>query len=110
MDIADHLVKEAKYQAERMQTGRPALEQELIELEKRKADIKAELKAIRYAAVRTRSYRPMFRQDFQCPRCWIRKETISILRAIPGNTKDDVLRCNGCGANILIPIGRERGQ
>jgi hypothetical protein len=103
MSIEDILIEEAKYQAERMQSTRPALEAELLEIEKRKAKIEADLNALNLAHKRLLNYRPRIGPNLHCPRCGVQKEIGSSLRAIPTSGKDDILRCNTCGLDVLIP-------
>jgi hypothetical protein len=104
------ILDEANYQVRRLQEATPALNAELrqleaqeAEIERRKAEIKAQLEAARLAHKRLLNFRPCIGTDFQCPRCGIVKEIGSTLRPIPSSTSDDIMRCGTCGLDVIIP-------
>jgi hypothetical protein len=102
MNLEDLLVEQARYHADRMYGTRAPLEDEFLGLEKRKSEIEAQLKAIKFAERRILEYRPTLGAVFQCPRCWVQKEIRASLRAMSTGTKDDLLRCDTCGFEIPV--------
>jgi hypothetical protein len=103
MKIEDALVLEAKRYADQLQDRRPNLEIELLEIETRKAQIEAQLDTLKRAHTRLLDYRPCIGTDFQCPRCWVEYKPGATLRPIPSSTHDDIMRCNVCNGDIVIP-------
>lgn len=107
--IETAIFDEAHYQAKRLQDATPALnaelrklEQQQAEVERRKAEINAQLEAARVSAKRLLNFRPCIGTDFQCPRCWIVNEVRSPLRPIPSDTSDDIMRCRVCEGDFTI--------
>ncbi len=98
------LADEAAYIAENMQGAVPALEAERRDIEERKIEIDAKLNAAKFAQEHLLDFRPRIGRDFQCPRCRVQHETRSALVAVPGTSTDDILRCDACGADYLIPV------
>ena len=108
--IESAVLDELHYQATRLRDTAPALNAELrqlneeqAEIERRKAQIKAQLEAARVAQKRVLNFRPCIGTDFQCPRCWIVTEVGSPLRPVPSSTSDDIMRCQACGLDVIIP-------
>lgn len=105
MDIEQVLEAEAEYLVANLEGRRPALEAELREIERRKLQVNAELEATHIARHRLVNFRPRFGADYQCPRCWVHHETRSRLESVGSDTRDDILRCRQCGADVVIPSG-----
>jgi hypothetical protein len=51
------------------------------------------------------SFRTRLDDRYQCPGCWMRNEVASPLDAVPGTEREDKMRCRGCGAEYVIPLG-----
>jgi hypothetical protein len=94
MDIQQALTEEAEYVARTLQGGASALEAELRDIEKRKAEIDAKLHAARRSQKRLLNYQPRIGRDFQCPRCWVRDEVRTTLSPVPGTDEHDIMRCH----------------
>jgi hypothetical protein len=103
MDIETILLQHAADMAKSLEGGTAALQAELRALERRKIEIDAELEAAKLARQRLLEYRPRLGPDFQCPHCWVESETRSTLVPLDGATDDDVLRCNTCRSEYVIP-------
>lgn len=58
------------------------------------------------ARIRSVNYRPRLEGGkFMCPRCWVKQSARQPLRPVPGTDDYDMLRCGGCGADFIIPLG-----
>ncbi len=82
--ITDALMKEARWQAQKLDREAKGNEDEL-------ATIRARLT----------EYKAKHRNDYLCPCCWMRSEQWSPLDPLPAG-KDDVLICDVCGSDFLI--------
>jgi hypothetical protein len=82
--------------AESLSDGRRALEDELADIEKRKAEIEANLSAAKVAHGRAATFEPEIGGNLQCPRCWIYDGNKVSVRPVPGTDKQDFFRCNKC--------------
>lgn len=57
------------------------------------------------SAARARAYNPRYdRHTFMCPRCWVNRGVRNPMRSVAGTNEYDVLVCNGCGADVVIPF------
>lgn len=56
--------------------------------------------------MRTANYMPRQRvgQPYQCPRCWVRDGVRAPLRAVPGGDDHDLLRCEQCHTDLVVPF------
>jgi hypothetical protein len=79
-----------------------ATETELA-FERRKIETEAKLKPARLARTRLLDFRPRRRDEYQCPFCWLQNETQSTLNSVPSVTSDEILRCDACGSEYVIP-------
>lgn len=102
MSIATQLAKEAEDLVSRLDRKAAKLDAEYLEAEKRAANLKAERDAARLAPKRLADYTVKLGVNYQCPRCWIERETRSALSSIPSTTGDDRLRCDRCHYEIAI--------
>ena len=58
-------------------------------------------------SIRFRAYANSLRYDahrFLCPRCWVAGGVRNPMRSVPGTKEYDVLVCNVCGADVVIPF------
>jgi hypothetical protein len=103
MSFADQMREVAVRLAKYAQSRAVALEHELLEVEARKREIEAQLDAAKFAHQRLKDFIPMRAGGFQCPGCWIERETISALRPTCGGTdKKDIFKCDTC--NYEFPL------
>jgi DNA-directed RNA polymerase subunit M/transcription elongation factor TFIIS len=97
MSFDDQIYAVAVRLAKYAQTHAAALQEELVELEARKRVLDAQLHTAKFAHERLHDFVPMRGNDFQCPRCWIEHETLSVLRPTSrgaGNTH--IFECKTC--------------
>ncbi len=51
------------------------------------------------------SYQPKLDQHtYSCPSCWMRRGQRAPMRPAPGTDDYDLLNCNSCGNNVIIPF------
>jgi DNA repair exonuclease SbcCD ATPase subunit len=104
MSIVDQLQQEAEDTASRLRFRMSGLDQELAQLEARKAQIEEERNSARAASQRLARFRPQIGADYQCPVCWVERETESSLRPIGGGTEqEDIFRCDACDQKFSFP-------
>jgi hypothetical protein len=104
LDILHALTEEAAEAALALKSRARSLEAELLDIEKRKAEIEAKLDAARRAQQRLFDYHPRMGRYFQCPRCWIQNEVRATLSPVPGTGEEDIMRCQTCNADWVIPL------
>ncbi len=75
MSLEKILLDEATCMANRLEGGVAALEAELLAIEQRKIETEAELKAAKLARTRLLDFRTRLEHGYQCPHCWIEKES-----------------------------------
>ena len=102
MPIEDELRKAAREIAEQAKARVTHLEREIIDLEKRLAEAKAKCDSARLAPQRLANYQVKLGADYQCPRCWIDSETLSLLRPVRGHGAQDFLECDRCNSDYAI--------
>lgn len=57
------------------------------------------------ARIRSLNYQPRLNHtQFRCPRCHVRDGFMAALHAVPGTDEYDLLRCDRCGGDFLIPF------
>ena len=103
--IADGLLAYAAQIAAQHQSRAREFEAELLEIERRKIEIGAKLKAAHLAPQRALNFKPMLGSDYQCPVCWIDHDARSTLFSVPATTTDDIMRCPTC-ADFFFPLNR----
>jgi hypothetical protein len=89
-EIATHAQKRAAY-----------LRGEYLEAEKLALEKKARFESANLAFKRTANFKVKIGTDYQCPRCWVESGKAASLRADPGDTRDDILRCQ-FGHEVVI--------
>jgi len=55
------------------------------------------------ARFRLNSYEPKAGHSYTCPICYVTKEQFGILRSVPSSSGDDVMVCNECERDVVIP-------
>jgi hypothetical protein len=103
MSIEKILLDEATRVVNSLEDGVVTLEAELAAFEQRKLETEAELKTAKLARTRLLDFRPRRGQGYQCARCWLQTETQSTLGRVPSVTSDEILRCDACGSEYVIP-------
>lgn len=54
---------------------------------------------------RARAYNPRLDQSrYLCPRCWVMNGVRSPMRSVPGTNDYDVLVCNTCDGDVVVPF------
>jgi hypothetical protein len=98
MSIQGELKQVARQLADSAKVRLARIEEEIAEIEERKAQLLSEREAVRNAAERALNFLPMRGIDYQCPRCWINHKTRAMMEPILSQKpKEDVLRCIQCG-------------
>jgi hypothetical protein len=103
MSIEKILLDEAAHMADSLEGGVATLELELVAIEQRRIETEAELKTAKLARTRLLDFRPRLGHGLQCPHCWIQNEMQSPLRPVASVTSDEILRCDACGSEYVIP-------
>jgi len=81
------------------------LKKEIEEAEQLKAKAQAELEMAKSAASQVDAFEPEFGGDYQCPYCWVRRDTRSALRPIPSSESNvDRFRCVSCDAEVEFKV------
>lgn len=88
-----------------LQSKKSAFAKELADIEARRTELIAELDAISSFPERRRSFVSRLGRDYQCPRCWIVKESESSMRPVPNSTDDDYFECRVCGYELVVRSG-----
>jgi hypothetical protein len=104
MSIEKILLDEAARMADSLEGCVATLELELVAVEQRRLETEAELKAARLARTRLLDFRPRRGHGYQCPHCWIQNQTQSTLSPVASVTSDEILRCDACGSEYVIPV------
>ena len=80
-----------------------ALKRELIELESKYAEKKAEIEAIGFPHERARDFIPSLGGDYLCPACWVHSQRQSRLRPVDNpDSQDDIFTCRECGNDFVF--------
>ena len=104
MSIEKILLDEAARMADSLEGCVATLELELVAVEQRRLETEAELKAAKLARTRLLDFRPRLGHGYQCPHCWIQNQTQSPLSPMASVTSDEILRCDACGSEYVIPV------
>jgi hypothetical protein len=80
----------------------PQLNNDLIEVERKKTEIQRELHTARLATKRASQYDPILGRDFRCPGCWIYDETSNVMHPIPSDNREDKWKCSACNRIFTI--------
>ena len=105
MSIEQELRRFAREIAARAEQQVAHLENEVLELQQRLAEKKAECDAARGAPKRLSNYDVSLGADYQCPRCWIEHERRSPLRPVPSDVGDiDIFRCRICREEFEVRV------
>jgi hypothetical protein len=104
MSIEKILLDEAAGMADSLEDGVAALEAELVTADQRRIETEAELKAAKLARTRLLDFRPRLGHGYQCPHCWIQNQRQSTLSPVASVTSDEILRCDACGSEYVIPV------
>lgn len=61
--------------------------------------------ATQEASQRAQAYRPRLgMHQYTCPKCWILRAQMSPMRSVPGTSEYDVLVCNTCDGDVVVPF------
>lgn len=85
-----------------LQAQKPQMERQLAEAERQRLRLLAEHEVISRAAERRCSFNPVLGRGYQCPSCWIRSETRTRLRVLPGTDGGTVLICDACRFRLAV--------
>ena len=81
------------------------LKREIEEAEQLKAKAQAELEMAKSAANQVDTFEPESGGVYQCPYCWVRRDTRSPLKPIPSSESNvDRFRCVTCDAEIDLEV------
>ena len=101
--LATALAEEAAQIATRMNKRDADLQDELLKIEKRKAEIEAERNKTRLAPQRLLEFEPKIGVEYNCPSCWINNETRTPLSYV-ADAKFDHAYCGVCPFEIKLPL------
>jgi hypothetical protein len=94
MSFAGQLYETAGRLAKYAKSSAAALEEECLQIERRKREVEAQLDAANFAHKRLANFVPIRGADFQCPRCWIDHGTTSNLQTTAKNrSSTENFRC-----------------
>jgi hypothetical protein len=81
------------------------LQKEIEEAEQLKKKAQAELDMAKAPANQADAFEPEVGGIYQCPYCWVRRDTRSPLKPIPSNESNtDRFRCVTCDAEIALEV------
>jgi hypothetical protein len=81
------------------------LEREILGLEAQLAQKKFALDAANLALDRLANLKVKIGGDYQCPSCWVKDETRSVLKPVGGGTSaEDYFRCPRCELHVTVPF------
>ena len=76
---------------------------ELAKIELQRGELRVALRAAQLAAKRLASFQIKIGPNYQCPRCWIERETRIVLTATSSGTEQvDVFRCQSCNSDFIF--------
>ena len=105
MNAATHIQAIATQIAGNAHDRASTLERELAAIEARKCEIQAQLKTARLAAKRLADFQVNVGGQYQCPNCWIERETKVMLKPIGrGADTESAFCCQSCGLQISIEL------
>jgi hypothetical protein len=102
MSLEHEILKLAAEIAERLQQRSISLEQEILDLEARITQKEAERDLASRAPKRLANFEVQFRGYYQCPACWIERETRSPLHPRTGADITDTFECSDCRNTFTI--------
>ena len=103
MAVETHILETAADMVSRSQHRAASLRGELEQLEKRKAEVTAELSAAELMSARLANFKPHIGDTYHCPRCWIEEEELNPLGLRKGGEwKQDFLMCDFCALEIVV--------
>jgi len=50
-----------------------------------------------------RTYAPRVEAGYACPMCHVAREQLGLLRSVPSSSPDDIMVCNTCDREVVIP-------
>jgi hypothetical protein len=109
MSVLGEIIQLAKETATRIQERTTYLYQEYLEAENLASEKKAKFDFANLAFNRAAEFQAEIDGQFQCPICWIQDGRRSNFNAVPGDAKNDLLRCQR-GHEHSVPSGSMRGR
>lgn len=103
MSIRDRIRQAAQEIAARIRERLSDIERRLEGAKEQVAKLRAERDAARLAPQRLSDFPIESGGNYHCPRCWIERGSLSSLRLIPSDTRDDRFRCAVCEYELLVP-------
>lgn len=102
MAVETHILETAAGMVSRAQHRAASLRDELEQLDRRKAELAAELSAAEQMAGRLSNFKPHQGDTYHCPRCWIEEESLNALALKKGGEwRQDFLLCDFCALEIV---------
>lgn len=106
MSIEGEITQNAREIASRLQAAAMRIHKEYLEAEAEAEAVAQQLKAKSDTACtapkRLTNFSVKIGGDYQCPACWIERNSRSALMPKQSTTKDDVLECGECGHSLTI--------
>lgn len=102
MSIEGVIQEEAGEIAAREHQRAAHLQQEYLQIQSQADELKAQRDAARAAPERLANFRVKIGGNYQCPACWIMRNTSSPLITKPSDRREDVFECNFCRHTIII--------
>lgn len=101
MAVETHILETAADMVSRAQHRAAGLRDELELLDKRRAEVTAELSEAEQRAARLSNFKPHQGDVYHCPRCWIEEEELKPLSLKKGlEWRQDFLFCDFCALEI----------
>ena len=105
MSVIKDLRKEAQRIAAEASHAAQGLQRELSEIEARKLQIEAEIRASSLSHERLANFVPEIGRVFQCPSCWVRDELHSPLSPFGrGTSTEEYFKCGQCSHEFTINV------
>lgn len=104
MDFTEALISAAEDIASKAHRRVRALEAELTDTPHHKEHVEAALREAKLTDERLSNYQARTDRNYQCPRCWVRDGARFKVRPVPSSSANDVLRCDRCGSDWIMPI------
>lgn len=103
MAVETHILETAADMVSRAQHRAATLRDELEQLDRRIAEVTAELSEAEQRAGRLSNFKPHIGDKYHCPRCWIDEEELNPLALRKGGEwKQDFLMCDFCALEIVV--------
>jgi DNA-directed RNA polymerase subunit RPC12/RpoP len=102
MSIEGVIREEASGIAGRQHHRALSLEKEYLAIQGRAEELRVQCDSARAAPDRLLNFQVKIGAEYQCPACWIERDTRAPMVAKPSASKEDIFECVNCGHMIII--------